>query len=269
MNGNLFAKEMKRALTGLLLWMLIITILIAITMSIYPTFLQNQQKVFGMLNLIPKGVLQFKGFSNINDLLLALGFYASNNVIYMMVLGSIFAIVLGSNILLKEEYNKTAEYLLAKPLTRREIFLTKLSVLSVNIILLNLVTSTAGFTFLTVVDKEPFSIRAFMVLSFYTFLLNILFGIIGLFISTLIRRARPVTAFSIGLVLIFYFVYTLSKITESISRLGYISPFNYVDLKVTSPGYHIEPVNLSVFILLSLILGIFSYRLYLRRDIYL
>jgi beta-exotoxin I transport system permease protein len=269
MNRNLFAKEMRRALTGLLLWMLIITILISVTMSIYPTFLQNQQKVFGMLNLIPKGLLQFKGFSNINDLLLALGFYASNNVIYMLVLGSIFAIVLGSNILLKEEYNKTAEYLLAKPLTRSEIFLTKLTVLSVNIILLNLASSLAGFTFLTVVDKEPFSIRAFMVLSFYTFLLNMLFGIVGLFISTLIRRARPVTSFSIGLVLIFYFIYTLSKITESISRLGYISPFNYVDLKVTSPGYHIEPVNLTFFILLSLFLGIFSYRLYLRRDIYL
>ena len=48
----------------------------------------------------------------------------------MMVLGSIFAIVLSSNILLKEEYNKTAEYLLTRPLTRSEIFFSKLAVIS-------------------------------------------------------------------------------------------------------------------------------------------
>ena len=63
----------------------------------------------------------------------------------MMVLGSIYAIVLSSNILLKEEYNKTAEYLLTRPLTRSEIFLSKLAVLFINIFLLNLVTSLAGF----------------------------------------------------------------------------------------------------------------------------
>ncbi len=269
MNRNLFEKEMKRALISLLLWMLVITILISVTMSIYPTFLQNQQKVFGMLNLIPKGVLEFKGFSNINDLLVALGFYASNNVIYTLVLGSIFAIVLGTNLLLREEYNKTAEYLLTKPVTRSEIFLTKFAVLLVNILVLNIVTSLTGFFFLSVVDKELFSLKAFMILSLYTFLLNMLFGIAGLFISTLIKRARPVTAFSIGLVLILYFIYTLSKITESISWLGKISPFRYVDLRVTNPGYSMDPFNLGFFLVLSLFFGVYSYRLYLRRDIYL
>ena len=75
------------------------------------------------MSLVPKGALQFKGISNFNDLLSVLGFYAVNNVIYMMVLGSIFAIVLSSNILLKEEYDKTAEYLLTRPLARSEDFL--------------------------------------------------------------------------------------------------------------------------------------------------
>jgi ABC-2 type transport system permease protein len=79
-----------------------------------------------MMNLVPKGALQFKGISNFSDLLSVLGFYSVNNIIYMMVLGSIFAIVLSSNILLKEEYNKTAEYLLTRPLTRTEIFFSKL-----------------------------------------------------------------------------------------------------------------------------------------------
>ncbi|HEX7494474.1 MAG TPA: ABC transporter permease subunit, partial [Bacteroidales bacterium] len=132
MNRNLFLKEIKRNALSLTIWTILITILITLTMSFYSTFLANQSKIAGMLTIIPKGALQFKGISNFNDLLSVLGFYSVNNIIYMMVLGSIFAIVLASNILLKEEYDKTAEYLLTRPLTRSEIFMSKLAVLSLN-----------------------------------------------------------------------------------------------------------------------------------------
>jgi hypothetical protein len=49
-----------------------------------------------------------------------MGFYAANNIVYMMLLGSIYAIVLSSNILLKEEYDKTAEFLMSRPITRNK-----------------------------------------------------------------------------------------------------------------------------------------------------
>jgi len=186
MNGNLFIKEFRKSLFILALWIIIITLFISVTMSVYGTFLENQSKVVGMLNILPAGLLQFKGISNFNDLLSVLGFYSVNNIIYMMVLGSIYAIVLSSNILLKEEYNKTAEYLITKPVTRSEVFLSKLTVVSVNIFLLNLVTTLAGFICIELVKTGSFSIRAFLILSFYTLLLNFLFGAIGLFLSVIV-----------------------------------------------------------------------------------
>jgi ABC-2 type transport system permease protein len=268
MNGNLFSKEMRRNAFSLVLWMIVITLLISVTMSVYRTFLENQSKIIGMMNLVPKGALQFKGISNFNDLLSVLGFYAVNNVIYMMVLGSIFAIVLSSNILLKEEYDKTAEYLLTRPLTRSEIFLSKLAVLSLHVFLLNLVASVAGFICMILVQKEPFSTEAFLVLSLYTLLLNILFGAIGLFLSTLVKRPRPITTFSIGLVLIFYFIYTLSKITEGAERIGYLSPFKYVNMNAIDPAYKLDLWHLLYFVGISSLLVGLSYRLYLRKDIY-
>jgi ABC-2 type transport system permease protein len=230
--------------------------------------MENQSKVMGMLSLVPKGALQFKGISNFSDLLSVLGFYTANNVIYMMVLGSIFAIVLGSNILLKEEYNKTAEYLLTRPLTRSEIFFSKSALVFVNVFLLNLVTTLAGLVCIVLVKTGPFSIRAFFILSLFTFLLNIMFGATGLFLSTIVKRSRPITTFCIGLVLIFYFIYTISKITESIAKIGYLSPFKYVNLEVTNPAYKLDVVNLAYFLGVSLLLYGLSYRLYLRRDIY-
>jgi hypothetical protein len=97
MNRNLFLFEIRRNALSWMVWTLAITLLITITMSVYPTFLENQSKVFGMMKLVPKGALQFKGISNINDLLSVLGFYTMNNVMYMLVLGSIYAIVVSSN----------------------------------------------------------------------------------------------------------------------------------------------------------------------------
>src|SRR5450759_871191 len=97
MNRNLFLKEIRRNGSSLIIWMIVITLLITLTMSVYRTFMENQSKITGMLSIIQKGALQFKGISNFNDLLSVLGFYAANNVIYLMVLGSIYAIVLASN----------------------------------------------------------------------------------------------------------------------------------------------------------------------------
>ena len=268
MNRNLFLKEMRRNASGLITWLIVITVLITVTMSVYRTFMENQSKITGMLTLIPKGALQFKGISNFNDLLSVLGFYAANNVIYMMVLGSIFAIVLSSNIVLKEEYDKTAEYLLTRPVTRSEIFFSKLAVVGLNVFLLNLVTALAGLICMELVNKGPFSVTSFLILSLYTLLLNLLFGSIGLFMSTLVRRAKPITTLAIGMVLIFYFIHTLSKITESISAIGYISPFRYVDMNVVSPAYRLDIWHLTYFIGISLFLTGLSYRIYKRKDIY-
>jgi ABC-2 type transport system permease protein len=269
MNMNLFFREMRRNAMGLLLWMAVVALLISVTMSMYRTFIDNQSKVLGMMNLIPKGALQFKGVSNFNDLFSVMGFYAVNNVIYMMVLGSIYAIVLSSNILLKEEYGKTADFLLSWPVSRSDIFFSKLAVFTLNVFLLNLVAVVAGFISIEIVKTGAFSIKPFLVLSLYTFLLNFLFGAIGLFISTLIRKPKSITTFSIGMVLIMYFIYTLSKITESASDLGYLSPFKYVNMEAMKPGYGLEPWRVLFFAGLSILLLVFSFRIYRRKDIYL
>jgi ABC-2 type transport system permease protein len=268
MNRNLFLKEIRRNAFSLMLWMIVITLLISVTMSFYRTFAENQSKILGMMSLVPKGALQFKGVTNFNDLFSVLGFYAANNVIYMMVLGSIFAIVLASNILLKEEYHKTAEYLLTRPLTRSEIFFSKLAVVFLYVFLLNLVTALAGLISMELVRQGPVSINAFLILSLYTLLLNITFAAIGLFLSTLVKRAKPVTTFCIGLVLIFYFIYTLSKLTESAAKIGYLSPFKYVSMDVINPAYRLDFWHLLYFTGISLLLAGLSYRLYTRKDIY-
>lgn len=237
-------------------------------MSVFPTFINNQSKVLGMINLIPKSALEFKGLSNINDLNSVLGFYSVNNIIYMMVLGSIFSIVISCNILLKEEYNKTAEYLLTRPLSRKTIFLTKLLVIIIQVFFLNVMTSLVGYISMKLVFEGYFSLSAFLILSLYTFLLNLLFVAIGLCISVFVKKAKPITTIGIALVLFFYFLFTISKITVTASDIGYISPFKYVRTDVISDNYSLELWRLLYFAGSSAILVLVAFRYYQHKDIY-
>lgn len=268
MNKNLFLKEAKRNAMTLVLWAVVICFLIILTMSFYRTFIENQSQVIGMMNLIPKSILEMRGFANINELLTILGFYTANNTVYMMLLGSIYAIILSSNILLKEEYNKTAEYLLSRPVTRSEVFLTKLAVIIMNIILLNLIADLAGYISLEIFKTGDYNFHSYLVLVLYTFLLNLLFGSLGLFISVLVKRSKPITSFSIALVMIFYFIFSISKITPSGEKFGYISPFKFVNSNIAETAYGIKFWHALYFIGIPLILFIISHYRYQRKDIY-
>lgn len=268
MNWNLLIREVRVNRLSLLLWSLVVSLLIAITMSVFPTFAENQSKVAGMISLIPRTALEFKGISNISDLYSVLGFYSVNNIIYMMVLGSIFSMVLAGNILLREEYNKTAEYLLTRPVTRTTIFMTKLIVTILHILVLNLIAALVGFISMKLFVNAGFSLNSYLILSFYTFLLNLLFAAIGIFISVIVKKPKPITTLGIGLVLFFYFLFTISKIAPIKPDIGYLSPFKIVRSDVMSEDYSLEPLRLLYFCGIFLLLVAFAYKYYREKDIY-
>ncbi len=57
-----------------------------------------------------------------------LGFYATYFVYYVPLIGGIYAYYLGGRLLANEEQDKTAEFLLSRPLSRNAIVGTKLMV---------------------------------------------------------------------------------------------------------------------------------------------
>jgi ABC-2 type transport system permease protein len=250
-----------------MLWSAVIGVLIFFTMSFFRTVLQYQQQIAGMVQMVPAVAMKMRGFSNINDIFSVIGFYTANNLIYMMLLGSIYSIVLTSNILLKEEYGKTAEYLMSRPITRREIFTTKLVLAFLNICILNLLATLVGFISILVYKKGIFNIEPFLVISFYTLLLNLLFGALGLFVSVMMKRAKPVTSFCVGLVLVLYFLYTISRMSGVDGNFGYISPCKWVNIDVLTPDYGIEPFRLAAFLGITGLLMAASGLIYRRKDI--
>lgn len=267
MNRILFHMEFRMNIRSLVIWSLVIGALIFFTLSFFRTVLLYQQQIAGMVQMVPAVAMKMRGFSNINDMFSVMGFYSANNIVYMMLLGSIFAIVLSSNIILKEEYGKTAEFLMSRPITRKEIFYTKLTMAFLNVFILNFLAALVSLVSIEIFKSGTFKISPFLVLTLYTFLLNLLFASIGIFISVIMKRARPVTFFSVGLVLVFYFYYSISRMSGVDGNFGYLSPFKWVNIEVLSSSYGLEFWRIAGFFVSTAILILFSDFIYRKKDI--
>jgi ABC-2 type transport system permease protein len=236
-------------------------------MSLFRSVLEYHQQIIGMVKIVPIAAMKARGFGNISDIFSGLGFYAANNTVYMMLLGSVYSMVLCSNILLKEEYGKTAEFLMSRPVSRNEIFLSKMAVAFLNIILLNLISGLISLVSLGIFKSGDFRFQPFLVLAMYTFLLNVFFGAFGVMVAALMKRARPVTAFCVGLVLVFYFLFTISRIPGVNGGFGYISPFKWVNVDVLNPSYGLEFWRIALFLGLTALLVFLSGAIYRKKDI--
>ncbi len=115
--------------------------------------------------------------------------------------------------------------------------------------------------------ESEYRLSAFLIHSLYSFLLMLVFGAIGLFLSLMIRRGLPATNISIGIVLGAYFLDSISRVTPAADKFGYISPFKFVDSGVMRPDYGLDWWRVLYFVALSLLLFGLTFWIYRKKDI--
>jgi ABC-2 type transport system permease protein len=197
-----------------------------------------------------------------------LGFYVTRNAMFVMLLGSMFSIMLAAKILSREERERTAEFLLSKPVSRTEIVGSKLMAYLTSLVFLNIVVTGVGFLSLEIFKGESeYRLTAFLIYALYSFLLMLIFGAIGFFLSTLIKRGRSMSNIAIGIVLGSYFLVFISRITPAADIVGYISPFKFVPPGVLNMAYNLDGGRLAYFCGISCLLFLLSFLIYKKKDI--
>jgi ABC-2 type transport system permease protein len=269
-NTNIYTKEMKRYRNSFIGWSISIGVLILLGMAFYPILMQGdmlKQITVFFENPFMKNIMTAFG-SSLDMMTNILGFYSTRNSIFIMLLGSFYSILLAGKILSQEEREKTAEFLLTKPVTRLEVVRTKLAAYLTYLLLLNGVILLVGFLSLEIFKGDSdYSLMAFLIYWFYSFLLMLTFGAIGLFLSLLIKRGRPITNVSIGIIVGGYFIDVLSKVTLSADKIGFLSPFKFVDSGVLSLDYGLVWWRVLYFLGISLVLITITFVLYKKKDI--
>lgn len=270
LNRNIYFKELKHHRTSFIIWCLSITSLILLDMAMYPIlmkddFLKQLSVIFE--NPFLKGLMSAFG-ATLDGFVNVLGFYTARNTMFILLLGSFFSILLAGKILSQEEHEKTAEFLLTKPVTRSEVVWSKLAAFFSLLLTLNIVILITGFISIEIFKGDSeYRLAAFLIHTFYCFLLMLTFGAVGLFLSLWIKRGRPTTNISIGIILGGYFIDAASKITPALDKIGYVSPFKFVDSSVLSPDYGLMWWRLLYFVGLSLLLFTLTFIIYKKKDI--
>lgn len=262
----MFKREWKRNAKSLMIWSAVLGGLVLLTLSIFPQFAEQQKEVTKLLQSLPPAMVKAFGMDqlSIGDLT---GYYGVRVYTMTTLLGSVYAAILAANIVAKEENDKTIEFLLAKPITRREILTIKWLVVMVNILILNAVSLLVSFVGFQMAKGYDVSFKAIYLLTMATVFLHFTFAAVAFLLSTMMRKTRNASSFALGLVFVTYFMSMMSSISDDLSFLKYVSPFKYVDAAPIINELQIDPLYMVLMIVIISVSIVSAYVIYQKKDI--
>jgi ABC-2 type transport system permease protein len=266
MNLNLFLKEFKNNIKGTVITSVVVVLYIAFSLLIYSSMKENISKITDFYDIMPESFQVAFNF-HINQWDNVLGYYVTYFVYFVPIITGCYSIILGTKLLSKEEQNKTAEFLLTRPLSRNQIISSKLLTFFIHILGINLLAFFTGLFGSGIVSDWNFNLKSLIILHTYGYMICLLFGFLGFFITVIMKRAKAITGIGIGIVLGTYFFDVMIRVFGKVQFLLYLTPFKYINLEAHSPGYGFDAWRLIYFFGFSSLLIILSYLFYRRKDI--
>ncbi len=263
---NIFVREVKSNLRSLIIWGVIVVLFVTIGISKFSAYYENPE-MMKLLEDMPQAVLEAFNFTSFNLTTIS-GFFGVM-FSYFALLLSIAAAMWGSDIISKEERDKTVEFALTLPVTRSRVVTAKALAALVNCIGLLLIT--LGTSLVSVAPYEPDSefYRFLWLCMVALFIMEVLFLAVGLFLGCAMKRYKRAGSVAVSLLLGTYFLSVISGLNKNLDFLKYLSPFKYFDPAklLRESRFDVPYLLLAAAIILVCMAG--AYLTYTRRDLYI
>ena len=262
---NMFIHELRAYRKSTIIWTGSLIALIVLLLSIYPAFSKEAEAFKKVLEGFPEPVRKALGLS-VDNMSSILGFYAYT-FLYVTLCGAIQAMNLGTSIISKEVREKTADFLLTKPVTRTEIMTSKLLAVLTSIVITNAAYLAAASIMISIVKTEDYSYKIFFLLSLTLFLVQLMFLALGVIVSVVVPKIKSVLPISLGSVFGFFTIGMLSS-TVGDSAMRYITPFKYFDTNyiIKNSSYEVSFIILEIIFIVVAIVS--SYLVYSKKDVH-
>jgi len=263
---NIFLRELKANLRSLLVWGAIVIVWMFLGFTEFRAYAGNPE-MLAILEGLPPAFLSAFSIEAFN-LTTVSGFFGLMSL-YNALLLSLAAVLWGSDIISKEERDKTVEFSLALPVTRRKIVTAKTLAAAVNCI--GLLVITLGASLANVARYQPD--RAFFDFLFLSmialFIMQMIFLAVGIFLGCALKHYKQASAVAVALLLGTYFLSVLSGLSENLEFLKYLTPFKYFDPATLLHESRIDItfVVISAGIIAVCLVG--AYLTYAKRDLYI
>ena len=260
---TIFKQEIKSQKLSIAIWSLSIGLLIAACVLMYPDMESQMEGVNDMFSSMGNFTEAF-GMDQLNFGTLV-GFYAVEGGNILGIGGAFFAAITAITALMKEEKERTAEFLMTHPVSRTKIITEKfLSVFSI-IIILNAVVLGCALLSIVMIDEEIFWKE---LLLFQLAYLLMQFEIAGICfgISAFLRKSG--LGIGIGLASLMYFFNIIANISEDAEVLKYITPFGYTEGSDIINNGELKMEYIIPGMIMMLIGIIIAYVKYNKKDIH-
>lgn len=220
-------RELSAQRNATLGWLIPLMLLMMMYGSLQPQVAGDNGLLAAKLALLPEGVKQ--AFSlNVTDFSRPVG-YLSTNFIMVTLGASLFAGLLGANVVSREELQRTAESLLTLPVARWQVLGGKLVAALVWLAGFHVVLGVASWAALARAATRPVEGQLVAAMFLGAFLLGVFFVALGLGIGTLSPQARAAPMVSLGLVLGTYFLGVVGRVSPKAEPAMMLSPYRLVE----------------------------------------
>jgi ABC-2 type transport system permease protein len=189
--------------------------------------------------------------------------------VYFALMLSIAAAMWGTDIISKEERDKTVEFALTLPVTRSRVVTAKALAAVVNCIALLLVTWAISLASSSQYNPDGEFFRFLALCMGAIFILQLIFLAIGILLGCAMNRYKRTSSVAVSLLLGAYVLSVVSGLHKNLEFLKYVTPFKYFDagLLLRESRFDLGFVALSAAIILVSMVG--AYLTYNRRDLYM
>jgi ABC-2 type transport system permease protein len=261
---NLFLHELKAYRKSIVIWACSMTLLAVMYIFLFKGLGHDIEAFKAFLNHMPDAIK--KSFNILIGSISTLEGFYSFVFSFVILCGSIQAMNLGTSIVSKEVRDKTADFLMTKPVSRMNIMTFKLLAAFTALVITNIIY--LGLTILAAVTVVgEFNLKIFFMISITMFFVQLIFMAFGIMISVLAGKIKSVISISLSTVFGFYILGSLGSFLGEES-IRYLSPFRYFDAAyiIRHAAYETPFVLISIAVFIAAIAG--SYLVYLKKDIH-
>lgn len=229
---NVLWFELRQGWKSSVVWALCLTALAGLYISLFPS-ISHDASVSQLLENFPE---TYRKAFNITPESFSLfpSLYAI--VLNLVVLaGAVQAMNVGTGIVSKEIRDKTADFLLTKPVGRSSVETQKLTAGALLLLLTNVIFLALTWGLIVAVIDNPFPLQTYLTASSLLFLVQSFFLAFGFLLGSALPKVKSVIAVALPVVISFYVLGLLDSVIGE-NTIRYLTPFRLFDINTLVGG---------------------------------
>lgn len=261
---NIYRRELKSSFKSTVVWVIASCGVAVLYLTFFSMLKDDMDSLMKLVENMPTVIqkafgLQAENFST------PLGYYGIVCIYTSMLMG-IQAMNLGIGIISKEERERTADFLLTKPVSRVKVMTSKLLSALTVFAATNIIYSVVVFVTMHALSAENYA-APLVLINLSLFFMQTLFFSIGFIVSNFAKKIKAVLPFSLGIV---FFFFAISKfvVQSNDDKMRYLTPFQYFDAQYIAANNCYETDFTIIAAVITAVCICMSYYLFKKRNVH-